>query len=359
VKHRYRLSDEQAAWESSVILAIPPIIYPFLGTFIDHAGKRAWLLVVNAGLLIGTYLILLTPYSSVPIPPTVPMLLFSMSLSIGTLSILTSVPILTKHVPTGLGLHRSIDSIGATLFGTVAGMLQDSTNGEDEISETESIFDQLYNHFFPAAEDLARQEHENIQILGMFLSLALVMLIACLVFVWGDYHWTDGEGGKTGLINGVFGNRGSTQETTPSHPGRSHRRRSTEVMQAMTMEPLFELEDGLDAEELSETEMGATSFHSNRQEPATRLSETSNRASLYDQRGYEQSSRHQDQLHAASSRDDDDSQDEDGEPRFNVRIESGDDDIPKHKIVQAHFWIMVWTVLLVFSWVVFGIGMTR
>lgn len=339
-------------------MAVPPILYPFLGTFIDHVGKRGWLLLVNAGLLICTHVILLTPFSVVPIPPTVPMLLFSLSLSIETLSILTTVPLLTKHVPTGLGLHRSIDSIGSTLFGTVVGMLQDSSSDQEDASKSKGFFDWIYHHFFPVQEDHSKQEREDIQLLGMFLTVAIVLLIACSVFVWGDYHWTDGEGGKSGIVNGVYYNRGTTR------PRRRSRRRSSEVLRAMTMEPLFELDDEPDAAEvsLSELESNNVGFHSSQQGAATRESiETLDQGEIHGQHGYERLRRGQNRSQVESSDDDDDedSQDGHGGDRFGVRIESGDDEIPKHKIAQAHFWIMVWSTLLVASWVVFAVGMSR
>ncbi|KAG0241487.1 hypothetical protein BGX31_001093 [Mortierella sp. GBA43] len=367
VKHRYGLSDKEAAWESSVILAIPPVIYPFLGTFIDHAGKRGWLLMVNALLLIATYVVLMIPYSVVPIPPTVPMLLFSMSLAIGTLCLLTTVPILTKHVPTGLGLHRSIDNIGGTLFGTVAGMLQDSSRGRDD-GDTGYFFDRLYHRFFPIPVDQAEQEHEDIQLLGMFLVVALAMLVACTVFVWGDYHWTDGEGGKTGLVNGVHNTGGHHHHDSNdsiqrnSRLGDNIRRRSTEVLRAMTMEPLFELGDELDAEEVSVAELGSQGHENQESPPATRRTplETLDHRDLH-QTGYDRQGRGQDHSRAEflDDRVDGESQDETGEPRYGVHIESGDEEIPKHKIAQAHFWIGVWTVLLLTSWAVFAVGMSR
>ncbi|KAF9020589.1 hypothetical protein BGZ52_002437, partial [Haplosporangium bisporale] len=361
VKHRYGLNDEQAAWQASIILAVPLIIYPFLGTFIDHAGKRAWLLLVTAGLLICTHVILLIPYSSVPIPPTIPMLLFAISLSLGTLSIVTSMPVLTKHVPTGLGLHRSIDNIGATLFGTVSGMMQDFSRVDpDGESETESFFDRFYHKFFPVQVDLALQEREDVQLLGMFLSVALLTFIACAVFVWGDYHWTDGEGGKTGLVNGIYGRQ---KDSTPRRKRRrrsQHYRRSHEVLEAMTLEPIFEL-DEQDAEEVSMAEIGSStmSFHSSNQ-TISRMEESPETRRLSDAGAYgrDRHGRGADEDHDSDS-EDEDSQDDSGDERFGVRIESGDDEIPRHKKLQAHFWIMVWTALLLCSWAVFGIGISR
>ncbi|KAF9305177.1 hypothetical protein BGZ74_011105 [Mortierella antarctica] len=362
VKHRYGLNDEQAAWQASIILAVPLVIYPFLGTFIDHAGKRAWLLLVTAGLLICTHVLLLIPYSAVPIPPTIPMLLFALSLSLGTLSIVTSMPVLTKHVPTGLGLHRSIDNIGATLFGTVSGMMQDFSRVDaDGESETESFFDRLYHKFFPVKVDLALQEREDVQLLGMFLSVALLLFIACAVLVWGDYHWTDGEGGKTGLVNGIYGRQ---KDSTPRRCRRrrsQHHRRSHEVLEAMTLEPIFEL-DEQDAEEVSMAEIGSStlSFHSsnqtvNRTEANSEQTERLLDAGAY---GRDRHGRRAEEDEDSDS-EDEDSQDESGEERFGVRIESGDDEIPRNKKRQAHFWIMFWTALLLCSWAVFGIGISR
>ncbi|KAF9172998.1 hypothetical protein BGX21_003955 [Mortierella sp. AD011] len=345
IKHRYGLSDQQAGWDASITLAVPLITYPLLGTFIDHAGKRAWLLLVTAGLLISTHVLLFIPFEAIPIPPTIPMLLFAFSLSLGTLSIVTSMPILTKHVPTGLGLHRSIDNIGATLFGTIAGMLQDSTpDGESDI---EGFFDKIYHHFFPVQVDKAEQEREDIQLLGMFLAIALFAFISCSVFVWGDYHWTDGEGGKTGLVNGIYGRREDSRRGD-GRARRSHRRRSHEVLEAMTREPVFDLEDELDAEEVSMTEIdsGDITFHSSvlqtevnerRMAQGTELPHNIEGAYGRGQLRYDHT---RDELSSEEGESDEELHDESGEYRFGVRIESGDDEVPRHKKLQAHFWVI-------------------
>ncbi|KAF9575295.1 hypothetical protein EC968_003647 [Mortierella alpina] len=352
VKHHYGIDDEQAAWIASIILAVPLIIYPFLGTFIDHAGQRAWLLLVTAGLLICTHLLLLIPYATMPIPPTIPMLLFALSLSLGTLSIVTSMPVLTKHVPTGLGLHRSIDNIGATLFGTVAGMLQDANPTE---SETESIFDRLFHHFFPKEVDLAQQEREDVHLLGMFLIVAIVTFVACSIFVWGDYNWTDGEGGKTGLVNGIYGKTGTVRKRK-SRSRWNRRRRSHEVLEAMTLEPIFELADASDADEVSMTEItsgSATEALNGQVSTSPDQGPTSEPPTV--------NSRSFDALHITPASDEDgssedESQEEGENERFRVRIDSGEDEVPRFKKAQAHFWIMTWSVLLVTSWAVFGVG---
>ncbi|KAF8982549.1 hypothetical protein BGZ46_001079 [Entomortierella lignicola] len=364
IKHHYGLDDQRAGWEASIALAVPLVTYPFLGSFIDHAGKRAWLLLVTACLLISTHLILLTPFEAIPIPPTIPMLLFALSLSLGTLSIVTSMPILTKHVPTGLGLHRSIDNIGATLFGTIAGMLQDST--PDGESETEGFIDKLYHHFFPEQVDKTIQEREDIQLIGMFLILAFLACITCSVFLWGDYHWTDGEGGKTGLVNGVYGKNESSGRSS-RRTRRNRRRRSHEVLEAMTREPIFELEDEPDAEEVSLTEINSSlSFHTSAAQTEVNRMISVNEAEVSrDIRGDLLVHDWQRRAYVLNEPLSDDSEteeelhDESGEYRFGVRIESGEDEVPRRKKVQTHFWIILWTLLLFVSWIVFGIGISR
>ncbi|KAG0268616.1 hypothetical protein DFQ27_006254 [Actinomortierella ambigua] len=441
VKHRYDLSDKVAAWDASITLAVPLIVYPFLGTFIDSVGKRAWLLLVTALLLIGTHLLILIPYNVIPVLPSIPMLLFALSLAIGTLSIVTTMPILTRHVPTGLGLHRSIDNIGATLVGTLAGMMQDfgrsDNDGDDSRSITQQIEDALekwYHHIFPAVEKtLETQDREEMRILGMFLTVAILAAIAASIFVWGDRHWTDGENGNTatGLVNAVykrgrpqpadadeegeeeedddddddsdadgFDRRGSNgrwqrqrrrqQQQQRQSPGRRRKtRRSHDILEAMMGEPIFDLEDEPDAEEVSMIEL------SQQHPPAltTTLSASGRKESIEQQHlsfartqsgpSQRQARRHSNAAEDIQSEDEDiedANEDEDDEEedvdvtgpmlpgyragfeelerRYSVRIDNGEHaKVDPAKRRQAHFWIMFWTSLLVTSWTVFGIGM--
>ncbi|KAG0235481.1 hypothetical protein BGW42_005267 [Actinomortierella wolfii] len=426
IKHRYNLSDEVAAWEASITLAVPLIVYPFLGTFIDAVGKRAWLMLATALLLVGTHVLILIPYDIIPIPPSIPMLLFALSLAIGTLAIVTSMPILTRHVPTGLGLHRSIDNIGATLIGTLAGMMQDiedvdstdESNSNTSITQKiQNIFEDMYHRLFPSAEEkMAIQEREDVRILCMFLMVAVVGTVAAAVFVWGDSHWTDGEDGNTatGLVNAAYkrgkpqpsslddgdesGDPDDADEATSSNgrrrlSGSQGRRRKHvrgshemgprphQVLEAMTIEPIFDLEDEPDAEEVSMTEMTrpltatATGGHpagvstSERIEPLDHLSFSSTQGRLSQENALEDT----DDGHSDGSEENGDEGNiddtgpmlserrgdlEDLERRYSVRIDTGEHAvIDAAKKRQAHFWILFWTTLLITSWSVFGIGM--
>ncbi|KAG0240700.1 hypothetical protein BGW41_006697 [Actinomortierella wolfii] len=384
-----------------------------------------WLLA-TALLLVGTHVLILIPYDIIPIPPSIPMLLFALSLAIGTLAIVTSMPILTRHVPTGLGLHRSIDNIGATLIGTLAGMMQDiedvdstdESNSNTSITQKiQNIFEDMYHRLFPSAEEkMAIQEREDVRILCMFLMVAVVGTVAAAVFVWGDSHWTDGEDGNTatGLVNAVYkrgrpqpsslddgdeiGDPDDADEATSSNgrrrlSGSQGRRRKHvrgshemgprphQVLEAMTIEPIFDLEDEPDAEEVSMTEMTrpltatATGGHpagvstSERMEPLDHLSFSSTQGRPSQENALEDT----DDGNSDGSEENDDEGNiddtgpmlserrgdlEDLERRYSVRIDTGEHVIiDAAKKRQAHFWILFWTTLLVTSWSVFGIGM--
>ncbi|CAG8521112.1 4422_t:CDS:2 [Diversispora eburnea] len=58
--------------------------------------------------------------------PFPPIFLFATAHAVVPLTGVTLVPLLTKHVSTGLGLYKSVDNIGATLSQTFAGLLLDA-----------------------------------------------------------------------------------------------------------------------------------------------------------------------------------------------------------------------------------------
>ncbi|CAG8439219.1 10108_t:CDS:2 [Funneliformis caledonium] len=117
IKHRFDTTDMFAAWDSSIILLLPVILYPFLGLFLDKYGFRLWICITI------TYLLLLLPPHMIhPFPP---LFIFAVAFAAVPLTMVTLIPMLTKHVSTGLGLLKSVDNIGATLCQTFAGLLLD------------------------------------------------------------------------------------------------------------------------------------------------------------------------------------------------------------------------------------------
>ncbi|KAI9487306.1 MAG: major facilitator superfamily domain-containing protein [Benjaminiella poitrasii] len=123
VKFRFGYEDDKAAAVASVSQVLPIFIMPFLGFFVDKHGKRTWMMI-GSGL---TFLIsiLLLEYTS--LHPILGMISFSISLALGPVSLVSSIPVILplSLVGTGMGLVKSGTNIGASLFDIVTGLLQD------------------------------------------------------------------------------------------------------------------------------------------------------------------------------------------------------------------------------------------
>ncbi|KAI7900488.1 major facilitator superfamily domain-containing protein [Cokeromyces recurvatus] len=123
VKFRFGYEDDKAAAVASVSQVLPIFIMPFLGFFVDKYGKRTWLMI-GSGL---TFLmsILLLEYTN--LHPILGMISFSISLALGPVSLVSSIPIILplSLVGTGMGLVKSGTNIGASLFDIMTGLLQD------------------------------------------------------------------------------------------------------------------------------------------------------------------------------------------------------------------------------------------
>ncbi|KAI8051741.1 major facilitator superfamily domain-containing protein [Thamnidium elegans] len=117
-------SDAHAAATASVAQVLPVVLMPFLGVFVDRHGKRTWLMI-GSGLSMLCSMLLLEFTST---PPLFGMLLFSISLSLGPVGLVSSVPVILplSLVGTGMGLVKSGTNIGAALFDIATGLLQDA-----------------------------------------------------------------------------------------------------------------------------------------------------------------------------------------------------------------------------------------
>ncbi|CAG8446828.1 13734_t:CDS:2 [Dentiscutata heterogama] len=122
------ISDDEAASRSSLAQFLPIFIAPFLGYLLDRYGRRSATLIASAVFLtLSMFLIGFTMISSIIV-----MLLFSISLSLGPVSLLSSIPIILPldYVGTGLGIIKSCSNIGSTLYDIIVGILQDIDGGE-------------------------------------------------------------------------------------------------------------------------------------------------------------------------------------------------------------------------------------
>lgn len=124
VKFRFGYSDKRAAATASVAQSLPVVLMPFLGVFVDRYGKRTWLMIGSGLAMLLSMLVLEFTYT----PPVVGMLLFSISLSLGPVGLVSAVPVILplSLVGTGMGLIKSGTNIGAALFDIATGLLQDA-----------------------------------------------------------------------------------------------------------------------------------------------------------------------------------------------------------------------------------------
>ncbi|KAI8144199.1 major facilitator superfamily domain-containing protein [Fennellomyces sp. T-0311] len=123
VKFRFGYSNAHAAATASTAQILPVILMPFLGICLDKYGKRTWMMIGSGVCMLVSLLML--EFSD--IAPVVGMLIFSISLSLGPVGLVSSVPIMLplSLVGTGMGLIKSGTNIGASLFDITTGLLQD------------------------------------------------------------------------------------------------------------------------------------------------------------------------------------------------------------------------------------------
>ncbi|KAK9768210.1 hypothetical protein K7432_001346 [Basidiobolus ranarum] len=163
IKVQFNTNDIVAAWHSSISFLLPMFLNPFLGIFLDRFGKRCSILITASVFLLISVLLVHHPVNQNPVWP---LLFFAGSLSFGPLPLVTSVPLLfptDEHIGTALGIHRCLDSIGATLMDTITGVIQDkdSVQGYDGVLQLLTI-------------------------------LSLVCLAGSIVFWWMDRVFEDG-----------------------------------------------------------------------------------------------------------------------------------------------------------------------
>ncbi|CAG8770377.1 2670_t:CDS:2, partial [Funneliformis caledonium] len=128
IKIRWNLTDEIAAYNSSISQLFPIILSPFLGYLLDRFGNRSLTLIVSAVFLIISICLLGFTLAFTPI---IGMAFFSISLSLGQVASLTSILILLPldYIGTALGIYKSSSNIGLTIYDIIVGLLQDMDKG--------------------------------------------------------------------------------------------------------------------------------------------------------------------------------------------------------------------------------------
>ncbi|KAJ1974886.1 hypothetical protein H4R35_003405 [Dimargaris xerosporica] len=131
VKLRFHLEDEWAAWYASVSQFLPVFLVPFLGLLIDRRGHRVTALLI-AGILFVVSVLLL---GFTQLFPVLGMFIFSISLSIGPIAAVSSIPLTLplSTVGSGLGIFKSAQNIGNTIVDIIIGQLQDLGQGDPSL----------------------------------------------------------------------------------------------------------------------------------------------------------------------------------------------------------------------------------
>jgi MFS family permease len=149
VMERFGSDESVAAWQASVALAVPVVGSPVIGLFCDKYGQRPvvgtfYILavlhgarsalvvaharvrttaVLSAICLVVSFLLVGFTY----LDPTIGLTIFSISLTIGPIALISAVPLVLPltAVGTALGLYKCATNIGATILDPLSGLVQD------------------------------------------------------------------------------------------------------------------------------------------------------------------------------------------------------------------------------------------
>ncbi|KAG2187624.1 hypothetical protein INT44_005314, partial [Umbelopsis vinacea] len=142
IQFRFSTTSVLAAYKSSISQAVPMVMAPVMGFIIDRWGKRLSFLFLAAIILLISFILLSQTYVNAAIGMT----LFSLSLAIGSIMILTSTALTLprKYIGTGIGLHKTANNIGTTIISVIAGYLQDHAYHDGDTDYDEDIAEE-YN----------------------------------------------------------------------------------------------------------------------------------------------------------------------------------------------------------------------
>ncbi|KAF5390360.1 hypothetical protein D9757_002909 [Collybiopsis confluens] len=155
IEKRYGMGEEDAAITASYLLAGSIFLYPVCGFLVDrykHNPIVVQLMLVSSTLtlLAFSWLIIPAEVTGTPIPAIAS---FAIGHGFSPLLLVVLVPkiVSLKYVSTALGVHKSLEQTGSTLFQTLAGMALDSHVKDPAKGKpigTKSAIQRLLNVFF-------------------------------------------------------------------------------------------------------------------------------------------------------------------------------------------------------------------
>ncbi|KAG1757543.1 major facilitator superfamily domain-containing protein [Suillus lakei] len=143
---RYELTEDAASTQASYLLVGSILLYPATGFMVDRmehpqAVLRMFMLSSVLTLLGYAWLVLPPAWTGTPSPAVAA---FATGIGFSPLLLVVLVPQLVpfKFVSTTLGVHKSMEQTGATIFQTIAGLVLDAPKGDQYTTQ------QLLNVFF-------------------------------------------------------------------------------------------------------------------------------------------------------------------------------------------------------------------
>ncbi|KAJ3163293.1 hypothetical protein HDU88_006391 [Geranomyces variabilis] len=128
IQQRFNDSTAQAAYKTTISLAVPLLLYFVLGPVFERVGHRVTAIFLSSAIL--SIFCIFIGFTGVS--PIFSMVLLAISIALKGLASLTAIPLVvpTSHVGTAFAIYRCITSISTSLLDLMVGKLQDKTPGE-------------------------------------------------------------------------------------------------------------------------------------------------------------------------------------------------------------------------------------
>ncbi|KAI8380992.1 major facilitator superfamily domain-containing protein [Radiomyces spectabilis] len=143
VQFRFQTTSIMAGYQSSLTQVVPIVAAPVMGVIVHRFGKRLTSLLFATFVLTASMVCLAYTWA----PPAVGMILFSLALALGPVSVLSSTSLLLPHelAGTGMGLHKCANNIGTTIVSVIVGYVQDLTYHDGDPHDDQADLRQEYH----------------------------------------------------------------------------------------------------------------------------------------------------------------------------------------------------------------------
>ncbi|KAJ1952567.1 hypothetical protein IWQ62_006195, partial [Dispira parvispora] len=160
VEKRWNENRVMAAWKSSVSMAVPIVVSPVAGLYIDRFGQRGHMVMISAVLMVISIGLL----GWTMVSPMASLTLYSVSLTLGPVALTSAVALYLpmNMVGTGIGLIKCGLNFGVVIVDVLIGRLQDGDNDSYD------------------------------RVMVMIMVLSCISLVTAAMFVVGDYRLEKG-----------------------------------------------------------------------------------------------------------------------------------------------------------------------